>query len=147
MKIKLLALCLLPLATACSSGPLAKSALDDEVRRLCAIDGGIKVYETVRLPASRFDKWGNFEVRDSQHLSNADEFVLEWDVIYLRKDNPTLLRSHHKIIRRADGKLMGQSVMYARGGGDFPGPWHDSSFSCPEPSKQTSLESSIFVKE
>lgn len=26
-----------------------KSYLDDEVRRLCAIDGGVKVHETVRL--------------------------------------------------------------------------------------------------
>lgn len=32
-------LLLLPLATACASGP-SKSELDAEVKRLCAIDGG-----------------------------------------------------------------------------------------------------------
>lgn len=36
---------LLLLLTGCSSAP-SKSDLDAEVKRLCAIDGGIKVYET-----------------------------------------------------------------------------------------------------
>ena len=31
---------------------------DAEVRRLCAIDGGVKVYETVKLPADKFNQWG-----------------------------------------------------------------------------------------
>ena len=35
-----------------------KERLDREVKRLCAIDGGIKVYETVKLPAERFDQYG-----------------------------------------------------------------------------------------
>ncbi|UJP03539.1 MAG: hypothetical protein LZF85_03550 [Nitrosomonas sp.] len=35
-----------------------KARLDREVDRLCAIDGGIKVYETVVLPADKFDKSG-----------------------------------------------------------------------------------------
>ncbi|MBP9101513.1 MAG: hypothetical protein KBF68_09110 [Nitrosomonas sp.] len=38
-----------------------KARLDREVKRLCAIDGGIKVYETVKLPAERFGKdWGRY---------------------------------------------------------------------------------------
>ena len=53
MKTLATLLLLLPLATACASGP-SKSELDAEVKRLCAIDGGIKVYERVALPEEKF---------------------------------------------------------------------------------------------
>lgn len=33
-----------------------KARLDQKVNHLCAIDGGIRVYETVTLPADKFDK-------------------------------------------------------------------------------------------
>ncbi len=48
-------LSMLSLTAACA-GP-SKGQLDDEVRRLCAIDGGIKVYETVQLPAEKFVRY------------------------------------------------------------------------------------------
>ena len=35
-----------------------KAQMDKEVDRLCAVDGGIKVYETVKLPADQFNEWG-----------------------------------------------------------------------------------------
>lgn len=35
-----------------------KARLDAQVKELCAKDGGIKVYETVKLPADRFNQWG-----------------------------------------------------------------------------------------
>ncbi|UJP04767.1 MAG: hypothetical protein LZF61_07845 [Nitrosomonas sp.] len=54
MKTLLVILFVLPLVTACA-GP-SKGQLDDEVWRLCAIDDGIKVYETVALPPDKFDK-------------------------------------------------------------------------------------------
>ena len=59
MNIKLLGSLLIPLlcAYACASGPIVKAALDDEISRLCAIDGGVKVYEIVTLPADKFNKW------------------------------------------------------------------------------------------
>jgi hypothetical protein len=40
-----------------------KDRLDREVKRLCAIDGGITVYETVKLPAERFDGYGQIAYR------------------------------------------------------------------------------------
>ncbi|MCL2075403.1 MAG: hypothetical protein FWH15_02970 [Betaproteobacteria bacterium] len=35
---------------------------DAEVNRLCAIDGGVKVYETVTLPPEKFNEWGNIDI-------------------------------------------------------------------------------------
>jgi hypothetical protein len=149
MKTKFLALCLLPLATACSSGPIAKAVLDDEVRRLCAIDGGIKVYETVKLPADRFDKYGkpNFRIPNKAYLRPPDEYFYTLDISYYRQGNPEISKDHFQLIRRSDGKVLGEAIYYGRGGGDAPGPWHDSSFHCPDLRKQPSLEMSTFIKE
>jgi len=149
MNMKLLALFLLPLAVACSSGPIAKAALDDEVRRLCAIDGGVKVYETVTLPPDKFDRYGkpNFRIPSKEYLRPQDEYFYTLDILYFRKGNPEISREHIKLFRRSNGKLLGEAVYYGRGGGDISGPWHDSSFHCPSLTKQPYLETSIFIQE
>jgi hypothetical protein len=125
-----------------------KWRLDSEVRELCAKDGGIKVYETVKLPAETFDKEGVIKIPSKQEAKASDEYYYEWIVKYLHSGDPEMWRSHTLIIRRKDGKVLGESIHYARRGGDLPGPWHPSSFSCPEINKHNpSLEGSIFVME
>ena len=131
------------------SGCAAPSQMsaDAEVKRLCAIDGGIKVYESVSLPADKFDKWGSVHVPPKNNASDASEFYFEREQTFLVIGDPHITRTVHKIIRRSDGKVLGASTRYGRGGGDIPGPQHPSSFMCPEISKDTlSLELSIFVK-
>lgn len=141
----LTALLLLPIITGCATP--SQIMLDAEVKRLCAIDGGIKVYETVKLPAERFDKYGNVQIPSLENIKPDDEYYYELDIHYYRSGNPELSRHNFKVYRRADKKMLGESVRYGRGGGDIPGPWHDSSFHCPEISpNQPSLEKSIFLK-
>jgi len=121
--------------------------LDKQVRELCAKDGGIKVYETVRLPAERFDQYGNVGILDKKHAKPTDEYYYETEVHYYLQGNPTLLRSRTWIVRRSDGKILGESIRYGRGGGDLPGPWQGSSFSCPSiADAEGRLESSVFLK-
>ena len=122
-----------------------KDRLDREVKRLCAIDGGVKVYETVRLPAERFDKYGNIKITTKRFMKPTDEYYLDYESIFLREGNPRLIRITFKVIRSSDGKIIGESRQYGRSGGDLPGPWHESSFNCP--SFPIKLESSIFLKE
>lgn len=122
--------------------------LDHQVRELCANDVGIKVYETVALPAERFDKWGNVGIRNKQYANPSDAYYYESEDHYYLQGNPTLLRSRSWIVRRSDGKVMGESIRYGRGGGDLPGPWHGSSFDCPPiADAEGKLESSIFLKK
>ena len=68
--------------------------LDAEVKRLCAIDGGIKVYETVPLPADRFDKFGkpNFRIPSKEYLKPQDEYFYTLDIFYYREGNPEVSR-------------------------------------------------------
>jgi len=123
-----------------------KMWLDHQVRVLCAKDGGIKVYETVKLPADKFNKYGNVSIPYKERAKPEDKYYLEWKITYLKKGNPSLWQSHHRLIRHSDQKLLGESIMYARSGGDLPGPWHGTSFKCPDPTQHPSLESSVFVK-
>lgn len=123
-----------------------KARLDDEVRRLCAVDGGVKVYEKVVLPPSRFDKNGVINIPSKNDAKSSDDFYYESGTNYLKKGDPDLRRDHTKIIRRSDGKILGESIYYARRGGDIPGPWHPSSFGCPQIGSEPSMESSIFLK-
>jgi len=149
MKTLIPVLLLLTLVSACASGP-GKAELDAEVRRLCAIDGGVKVYETVRLPAERFDNYGQIHVPQKQGAKPVDEYFYEWKVTYLKfgmPDDgiPDLARSQFLLYRIGDNKLLGKSVSYIRRGGDFPGPWHPSSFSCPSNADFIDLKKQVFI--
>ena len=133
MKMIISLLLLLPLAAACASGP-SKAELDAEVNRLCAIDGGVKVYETVKLPADRFDKrqhFINFYRPTQEENALGPEYLFKQNIFYYRRGNPEMTRQHYQISRRSDGKLLGETILYGRGGGDLPGPWYESGFNCP----------------
>ncbi len=104
-----------------------------KVDRLCAIDGGVKVYEMVTLPPEKFDKWGhpNFFYPTRKENALGPEYIFKWEITDLRKGNPSLTRQHHEVIRQADGKLLGETTLYSRGGGDLPLPGQPSSYTCP----------------
>ena len=131
---------------------------DQKVKELCAKDGGIKVYETVKLPAERFDEFGQFRVLPKLYMKPSDEFFWEDDSQFYEKNkNPEwvenhrdqsmeIIRSHYKLYRKLDNSLLGEAISYIRRGGGLPGPWHESSFICSGPTEQKSIESSIFLK-
>lgn len=123
-----------------------KDRLDREVKRLCAIDGGIKVYETARLPVERFDQYGKTNIQTKEYMKPTDDYYIDYKSEIIIAGNPRLMRINAKIIRTKDRKAMGEFIQYTRGGGDLPGPWHGSSFSCPSiPSLE--LETLIFLRE
>jgi len=126
-----------------------KAHYDRQVREMCARDGGVRVYETVKLPAEKFDelKRRNFVLPPSSAVNPSDEFYEESEDHYYRQGYLNMLRIQHRIIRRSDRKVLGDSIRYGRSGGDLPGPWHHSSFMCPDPVGQPSrFEAAIFVR-
>jgi len=122
---------------------------DAEVNRLCAIDGGVKVYETVKLAPVKFDKYGQINFYKPTQGDNAlgSDYIFKRETKYLLRGNPDMFRMHTQIVRRFDGKLLGESVFYKRGGGDMPGPWHGSSFMCPELSVANDVLRQVFSME
>jgi hypothetical protein len=123
-----------------------KAYWDGQVRELCAKDGGIKVYETVMLPADKFNQWGqpNFYKPTLKENALGPEFVFTYASNYLRQGGPDVWRTHIAIARRADMKTLGESTSYSRRGGDVPGPWHESSFGCPDDRGDVPLLTRVF---
>jgi hypothetical protein len=118
---------------------------DRQVSELCAKDGGVKVYETVRLTPELLDKAGRIWIPDKAQAKSTDEYYYVTDRHYYRKGNPEVSRTQHQVIRRSDGKVLGELIRYGRSRGELPGLWHGSSFMCPDPTKASNFESSIFV--
>ncbi|MFY9328081.1 MAG: hypothetical protein WAO76_08705 [Georgfuchsia sp.] len=120
--------------------------MDQEVKRLCAIDGGIKVYETVKQPAEKFNEYGqiNFYKPDSAEPLGHD-YIFKLDMDYSKTGNPSMRRVHYRVFRRSDNLLLGESISYHRVGGDMPGPWHESSFHCPKDAGDIPLLTQVFV--
>lgn len=121
---------------------------DTKVREMCAKDGGISVYESVELPAVMFNKWGQINFYRPNQGENAlgSEYLVKVETQFLRTENedPVIMRFQSQVFRKSDGKLLVDSVSYARRGGDLPGPWHASSYRCPEHVKDILDE--LFVK-
>ena len=119
---------------------------DWQVRKLCAKDGGVKVYEAVELPAEKYNEYANknWILPNKAKAKSSDEYFIEREIIYYHRDNPQVTRQLTRIVRRSDGKVLGEYIRYGRGGGDLPGFGEGSSFSCADIVRPPSLATSIF---
>ena len=125
-----------------------KHRLDEEVRRLCAKDGGVKVYETVKFTPKLLDRAGRIWIPLIEDAKESDEYYYVSEMVYLKEGDPDMYRISHKIIRRSDNKVLGEFVSYARRGGDILSPpFHPSSFSCRDINGLSNFENLIFLKE
>ncbi len=130
-----------------------KDELDRQMQALCEKDGGNKVYETVPLPAHMFDKYGDpiFDPK-AQYVDGelGNEYLYKREEKVLKSGDPfqgngRLTRGNIKIIRKSDGKVLGESIQYTRAGGDGFVIGHPTAASCPKVGGP--IEKFIFVKE
>ena len=114
--------------------------LDRRMEELCKADGGVRVYETITLPPEMFDQYGDpfpgWRGRP-ESLRLGGEFELKHESEYLKRGDPLkgqgqLVRSHWKVIRSLDNKVLGEAVVYGRSGGDFVVIDHFTSKTCPQ---------------
>lgn len=119
---------------------------DTMVNRMCRVDGGVKVYERVVLPAERFDKWGVARIPSATEATQSDEYYYKSILTYYMKGNPEIWRLSFFVYRRNDKKAIGEAVSYGRRGGNFPGPWHESSFGCPSHADIADLKKQLFAR-
>jgi hypothetical protein len=111
------------------------------------------VYETVILPPYEYEQMFKYKVAaksSEDYYGPQYRYVRERTVLFGANAEPEkgqgrLVRSHLAIYRRADGKLLGESVQYIRAGGDgFTFGLQPSSNACPRPG--ISLTTSVFAK-
>ena len=127
---------------------------DRLVDKLCAKDGGVKVYEKVTLPESMFNKYGN---PDIPFIGQAKPDRIKKIGLYLKLESKDIVGNHNSsainrlavwrsvtyLYRYEDGKLLGEAISYARSGGDPVGPWHPSSYGCPKNKVGSGIEREI----
>jgi hypothetical protein len=122
-----------------------KAKLDEEVRRLCAIDGGIKVYERAQLPKGEFNEYGQVSFYKALPGSElVSLYVLAKEEQVYKAGNPRMWRTYFAVKRINDGKVLGESVGYTRFGDGFEGPFHPSSFYCPHIFGEVPLLEAVF---
>lgn len=131
--------------------------LDRQMEELCKKDGGVKVYETVTLPAREFSDSGQPLARyapiaksESDYLGPDYRYVQEREVLAgkaadIEKGQGRLSRWYSAVYRRSDNRLLGEAVSYGRGGGDgFTLGFQPSGNHCPKP--RVDLIKSVFVR-
>jgi hypothetical protein len=132
-------------------GPYQKAKLDREVDRLCAIDGGVHIYETVKLPKENFGSDGEvfpqFRHLPVEQGRYGSRYFVSLERRYLVEGNPQLVRSRLQYVRRSDMKVLAEQINYARGGGDLPGPWHPTTHQCKQIVKARISDRDVFVME
>ena len=109
--------------------PSEKDYLDKQMVELCKKDGGVKIYETVKLPPEMFDDLGNLNA--GVNIRKGEEYVTQFGGAYelttettdVKKGDPLkgegwLTRHHTKVIHISDQKLLAEIVDYNRAGGD-----------------------------
>lgn len=148
-------------ATACMLSGCEKYALDRQMEELCKKDGGVKVYETVKISAKLFDTTGRLITGPTQNRGGglfteiaADRYQITSKHDVIKDGNPfanmlsegRLLR-HQIIVRRiADEKILGEEVSYSRTGGDITF-GHPSQNFCPRPRPQPGIIQATLLKE
>ena len=136
--------------------------LDRKMEELCKIDGGIKIYETVNVPASWLDEQGypnnrTFPIRyvggglTTQEIS--DQYIVriqEKTIVAVQDDSHlfihgTLRRVQTTVMSTPDRRILGEETTYRRTGGDWSLGHPGSSF-CPYPNPSKDVIQSIFKK-
>ena len=107
----------------------------------------MKVYEHLSRSVVQLNESGHIRVPFKEDVRPIDDYFYDWNTTYYQKGNPSMRRSNVKLTRRIDSKVLGEVVSYHRVGGDFPGPWRDSFFSCPEGANEVELAKLIFVNK
>jgi hypothetical protein len=127
-----------------------KAYYDWQVRQMCEKDGGIRVYEHIRLSRETATSMrrvgGHLAITIESAAPKSDIAFLRGEPTLVRDGSPTVLRHEQAIVRRFDGKVVGHIVRYGRVGGDFPlSVSNPSGSSCPEWPLYYAEISKIFV--
>jgi hypothetical protein len=127
-------------------------ALDRQMEELCRKDGGIKVYETVSLPAEMFESTGRVKAIMTSKSGRASAVIagiyLETSrVEVLKAGDPLrgeglLQRARASIERISDGYLLAESIQYQRAGGDMFVIGHHTQAICPD--RPMDLQKAVF---
>lgn len=126
-----------------------KAYWDHHIRRMCEVNGGVKILEPVTITKSQY----LLAQKVAGHISIAPKGLLKSDdVVFsvamedeIKRSNPRVIKREESIKRRVDEKLVASIITYSRIGGDFPTFAHPSYFSCPDAEQVFSESERVFI--
>lgn len=128
--------------------PGQQSYWDAQVREMCAKDGGVTVYERVKLTRSEYQRLGGdrgiVSVPSRNSAGPNAPYVADRKITKIRESNPEVYRRETVIMRVADRKVLSEQVTYGRIGGDFPSYAHPSSYGCADVGLPLDIEQQTF---
>jgi hypothetical protein len=107
-----------------------KAYYDWQVRKMCEKDGGVTVYERVKISEQEYKRLrgsgGQIAVPEERSAPADYPYVSSTTRTPIREGSPQVWRTEARITRRADGKVLAIFITYSRVGGDFPSWAHPS---------------------
>lgn len=124
---------------------------DAQVREMCAKDGGVQIFEKIRITVEDAKFLGKADGRIGIPAKDrADPRAPVYAVnrtSVIREGVPGVWRSEWDVVRRTDGAVIAKAIIYNRSGGDFPSPAHDSRYMCPDLKRISAELQQVFVVE
>ena len=118
---------------------------DWRVDRLCKQDGGVKVFETDRLPAEFRMPDGRIDLNKLEQAEHGQSYYLERKWTTLKQGDPELVRSELRLVRNIDGVVLGISVAYLRPAQSLGIPFFSrQAYMCPERGNLGPLAEAVF---
>lgn len=131
--------------------PGEKAYWDSKIKEMCERDGGVVIYQKIRIAKSAYDKLprvGSYVGVPPRSLArHTDVLVVDEATTVLNNANPRVWRTEQLVTRVSDGTLIAKVVRYSRVGGDVPSPSHSSHFACPAEKALLAAQQAIFLVE
>jgi hypothetical protein len=126
---------------------------DTQVRKMCRKDGGVQIFERVRITKSEINFLGESSgklvilSKELAHPQSPVYAIRREGKIFASEGNVSIGKSEWSIIRRLDKKVVANLIRYSRTGGDSPGFIHQSTFFCPDSEVMSSDIQKLFIIE
>jgi hypothetical protein len=128
-----------------------KAYWDKQVEELCNKDGGVHILEKIKISKTQAELLphanGRISVASKELATPNAPVYAENTTTYLRSANPNVRRYEEVVVRRVDQRVVARWIYYARVGGDFPSPAHESHFGCPDLNRITLELDHMFIVE
>jgi hypothetical protein len=111
-------------------GSIQRAYWDAKVEELCRKDGGVTVYERVRINSAEYKTLGGFGGGSTVYprsTAKPDALYVADNTTTWLNESPPVRRSETRIVRKSDGKVLSKLVHFGRGGG---GGFAPPPFSC-----------------
>lgn len=135
--------------TGCAISTPSQIAANNLVDELCSKDGGVKVYETVKLSKDSFNKYFGSNGRailDKNYAEPNDDYYTITEHKYIENSLGLSINQYRtSLYRRSDQKVLGEFIRYSRIRSDPSAFLELTPHSCVE-SPENDLTTKVFLK-